>query len=122
MTIMLLEDETELAEMYAQALSDLDHQVHLAGDAQAALNILHKQAVELVLLDLMLPTHNGFAFLYEMRSYEDWQSIPVIILSNFSPRDLPVSQHFLRNLGVADFLIKSRLKPANVVAAVDGLQ
>lgn len=122
MKILLLEDDMDLGVMYATQLQESGHDVYAARDAQVALNILHEQPVELVLLDLMLPNHNGFAFLYEMRSYEDWQSTPVVILSNLTPRDLPVSESFLQNLGVKGFLVKSRVKPADVAETVATIQ
>jgi CheY-like chemotaxis protein len=35
----------------------------------------------LILLDLLMPEMDGFAFLERLRSEPDWQSIPVIVLT-----------------------------------------
>lgn len=118
MRILLLEDDTELGSMYATGLTRAGHEVVAATSAQDALDYLHEADVDLALVDLMLPLHNGFAFLYELRAYEDWYDLPVIILSNLSRRDLPISEILLKQLGVRDFLVKSRVKPADVVARV----
>ncbi len=36
----------------------------------------------LILLDLMMPTMDGFEFLVELRRVEAWQSIPVVVLTS----------------------------------------
>jgi CheY-like chemotaxis protein len=35
----------------------------------------------LILLDLMMPEMDGFAFLREMRTHEQWRNIPVVVLT-----------------------------------------
>lgn len=118
----MLEDDHDLGGMYASQLRQDGHTVIMLDDAQDALDYLHRKPVDVVILDLMLPIHNGFAFLYEMRGYEDWHDVPVMILSNLQKRDFPVSEQLLRHLGVRDILCKSRVRPADVVASAARLQ
>lgn len=118
MQVLLVEDEHDLQQLYAEILRVDSHQVWQCDSAQAALNVLHEEDVDVVVLDIALPRHNGFAFLYELRSYSDWKDIPVILLSNLSPRELEVSQQLLMHLGVRQWLIKSKVHNAEIVQAV----
>ena len=56
-------------------------QVLEAGNGREALDQLEKLRPGLILLDLMMPVMDGFDFLLEMRANEDWQDIPVIVLT-----------------------------------------
>jgi response regulator RpfG family c-di-GMP phosphodiesterase len=55
---------------------------------------------------LQLAGHNGIEFLYELRSYGDWQHVPVIIHTLVNRRSLELSQELLTALGVIRYLYK----------------
>src|SRR5687767_15473271 len=107
MNLLLVEDDKDLAEMYSLQLRYGKHQVHLATDAQAALDVLDKHQVDMIILDIMLPGQNGLSVLYELRSYSDWKKIPVLILSNLSPQELGLTSRGLEALGVRQYLDKT---------------
>lgn len=48
-------------------------------DAQAALE--NVAAVDVVLLDLMLPYVSGYQLITEIRGNHDWQYVPIVVLS-----------------------------------------
>lgn len=104
--------------MYSLQLRRGGHQVKLAAHAQVALDILDKHTIDLVLLDLLLPGHNGLSVLYELRSYSDWRIVPIVILSSTSAKEIGLDQSMLENLGVRQYLDKGRLKPADLLNAV----
>jgi CheY-like chemotaxis protein len=52
-----------------------------AADGRQALAHVEATRPELILLDLMLPEMDGFAFLSLLRQHETWRSIPVIVLT-----------------------------------------
>lgn len=81
MHILLIEPDKLLAATYRQALERAGHKVAVAHDAQAAINVADASLPELVILELQLIEHNGIEFLYEFRSYPEWQTIPVIVNS-----------------------------------------
>lgn len=118
MKILLVEDDDDLAEMYELQLRWGQHQVKLAKDAQAALDVLDTFPAEAIVLDIMLPGHNGLSVLYELRSYSDWRRIPVIVLSNISLDELGVSQAGLKALGVVQYLDKSHTNTEQLLAAI----
>src|SRR3990167_7586657 len=102
MDILLVEDDPDLAEMYQLQLEHGGYSVTVSTSAQGALDALDAKPVELIILDLLLPQHNGLSVLYELHSYNDWQKLPVIILSSLPAREIGASQQVLKGLGVAD--------------------
>jgi len=52
-----------------------------AGDGQQALEVLHKQWVDVVLTDLNMPTMDGEQFVRHMEADESLRSIPVLVVS-----------------------------------------
>lgn len=118
MTILLVEDDKDLAEMYRLQLSHGGHKVIVALTAQGALDALDGNTVDLILLDVMLPGHNGLSVLHELRSYEDLRQLPIVILSSLSVKELGISPQALRDLGVQEYLNKARTKPPQLLAAV----
>jgi CheY-like chemotaxis protein len=74
-----------------------------AGDGETALRLLAEEAVDLVMLDLMMPHPNGFDVLTAMMQSERLSTIPVIVASaSTSPEDVERS---LR-LGAVDYFMK----------------
>lgn len=117
-TVLVVEDDRELAEMYQLQLEAAGYGVRLAQTAQGALGELEKHSIGLIIVDILLAKQNGLSILHELRSYSDWSNIPVIILSNVSANELGVNRKLLRELGVRAYLEKSQTKAATLQAAV----
>lgn len=115
--ILLVEDDYFLGDLYKLLLSDAGYSVLLSSDAQDAVDQLDEYGADLILLDLMLPAHNGVEFLHETQSHNDWKKIPVIIITAQSISKID-EKHFNR-LGVANILYKSEIKPEDLVEKVD---
>jgi DNA-binding response OmpR family regulator len=80
--ILLIEPDRILARSYGDALQSVGHVVRLRATAQAAIHAADELTPDVVVLELQLVAHSGVEFLYEFRSYVDWQTVPVIILSS----------------------------------------
>lgn len=104
--VLLVEPDTVLAKTYAAALMDDGHHVLRAQDAQSAVNATDLVRPDCIVLEMLLPEHNGVEFLYELRSHADWQDIPVIILSQASPEQLRLDRATMAELGVRAFCYK----------------
>jgi CheY-like chemotaxis protein len=50
-------------------------------NGQAGTNRIKQQRPDLILLNLMMPELDGFGFMAELRWYEEWWSIPVVVLT-----------------------------------------
>ena len=115
MKVLLVEDDWDLGEMYSLQLKRSGHSVEWARDGQAALDLLDGQPADIIVLDILLPGSNGLNVLYELRSYDDWHELPVIILSNVPAADIGMTPKKLAELGVKAYLVKARTKPLQLV-------
>lgn len=117
--ILCIEPDDILGRTYVAALSDAGHQVVRVADAQAAIDAADAQLPDLVLLELQLPIHNGVEFLYEFRSYPEWQDIPVIVQSLVPAHEFGPSSALWRELGVVAYHYKPRTSLLQLRASVD---
>lgn len=108
--ILLVEPDAKLAKIYQRFLEMVGHDVYWQATAQTALNSLDKHRVDLIILELQLKAHNGIEFLYELRSYKDWQTTPVLIHSQVPPVLKAISPMLWDDLGIVDYLYKPATK------------
>lgn len=106
MNILLLEPDVVLAGTYAAALGQHKHAVAVAHQAQMAIHAADEQAPDLVIAELQIPGHNGVEFLYEFRSYSEWQHIPVMLLTMVPAHSLLITQAMMDRFGIVDILYK----------------
>jgi DNA-binding response OmpR family regulator len=88
--ILLLEPDSILGATYQRALEQAGHVVAWSRNAEEAVDLVDRDAVDVVILELQLPGHGGIEFLYEFRSYPEWQSVPVILHTFVPPRDVVI--------------------------------
>jgi DNA-binding response OmpR family regulator len=120
MHILLIEPDHVLADTYRQALQDNGHQITTVPTAQAAISAADAQKPDLVILELQLVEHSGIEFLYEFRSYPDWQGIPVIVHSLVPPGEFSASQAILHDeLGVTAYLYKPHASLRQLLRQID---
>ena len=77
-SVLLVDDDYELGQMLAEYLSAEAFTVITAVDGASALKLAGKESFDIVLLDVMLPSQNGFDVLRTLRRT---QSVPVIMLT-----------------------------------------
>lgn len=105
--ILLLEPDHSLARAYKSALETVGHRVSLSTSAQTAVDAADTTSPNVVIMELQLVAHSGIEFLYEFRSYSDWQAIPVIILSKVPPAEFNQCGRTMReHLGVSAYCYK----------------
>jgi two-component system OmpR family response regulator len=101
MPILLIEDDTPLAEGLARALRNDGHSVLVAGNVAEACCALDEQDFAAVVLDLGLPDLDGSAVVRYLASRK--LDIPVLVLS---ARDGMDERIRLLDIGADDYLVK----------------
>jgi CheY-like chemotaxis protein len=80
--VLIVEDDPDLREMMAQLLILEGFQAHAVANGREALDYLHGgDRPELILLDLMMPVMDGWAFRRAQRSEPALADVPVVVLS-----------------------------------------
>lgn len=101
--VLIVDDESEIREMTSLLLSSHGYQVETAANGEIALDLLHQQGTDLILLDINMPTMDGWQTLRLLKEDPALESIPVIMFSvNYEVRE---KLHALQ-LGAADYVTK----------------
>ena len=80
-TVLIADDEVLLRELLQFRLSQRDIAVVTAADGRETLERLEDSDPAAVVLDAMMPVHDGFEILRRMRSSERHTNTPVIMLT-----------------------------------------
>lgn len=113
--ILIVEDEPQLLRMYKTKFEKEGFEIYSADDGKPGFNLAKKHHPDIILLDVVLNSMDGFQVLKMLKQDKETVSIPVIILSNLSTnKDI---QHGLNN-GANDYLIKAHTTPAQLVSKV----
>jgi DNA-binding response OmpR family regulator len=120
--ILLVEPDRLLARTYHDILSRNGHTVRICATAQGGVYCADEFRPDVVILELQLVAHSGIEFLYEFRSYPDWNDVPVIIHTNVPAGEFSGSWKLLRNqLGVVQYLYKPVTTLKALLSAVQDL-
>ncbi len=79
MRILLVEDDFNLAETLAEAITDQRYVVDVADDGESALNYIKTLDYDLILLDVMLPDLNGIDLCQKLRSHG--YQMPILMIT-----------------------------------------
>ena len=102
-TILVVDDNEDNRDMLARRLRRQGYEVLMAAGGHAALETLGHRAVDLVLLDVMMPDLDGYAVLQHMKSDAALRDIPVLMISALDQLDSVVR---CIQLGAEDYLGK----------------
>ncbi len=121
MKVLIVEDDKMLAEMYRDGFLAANHKVVSAHGAQDALNKLDNTVVDLILLDLILPGRSGVEVVHELSSYEDWQKIPIILMTDNHPSTFKIAEEDLAKYSVRKLVFKQKTTPTEIVKLAEGI-
>ena len=79
--ILLVEDDDDLREFFADTLRVSGLSVQQAPDGLTALHILENDAPDLIVLDLGLPDVDGLSIRDELLAHTDTRDIPVVVVT-----------------------------------------
>lgn len=116
--ILVVEDDVLLIGLLERKLAMSGYRVGRALDADAARRLLAKDSFDMILLDLVLPGTDGFAFLAELKRHEQWKNIPVVIISNLGQQE-EIAKGM--RLGAVDYIVKANISPAEIVKKISSL-
>lgn len=120
--ILLVEPDIVLARSYQRALEKFGQKVVCANNAQNAINLIDKHQIDLVILEIQLVDHSGIEFLYELRSYPEWDNIKIIIVSSIPEHEFKDNLDILKkDLRVEQYLYKNTLKINKLIEIIEDL-
>jgi len=114
-TVLIVEDEPMLADMYATKFAMEGFEPSKAHDGQAGIELALAENPDIILLDIIMPKLDGFAALKVLRADPKTQSTPIILLTNLG-QDEDIKKG--KELGATDYFVKANHTPAEVVQKV----
>lgn len=114
-SVVLVEDDAVLAEMYQKKFELEGFTIHHALDGEAGLTLIKKVKPAIVLLDIMMPKKNGLDTLKDIKADDELKNTYVVLLTNVGEQSY-VDEGF--RLGANQYLMKSNFTPREVVEKV----
>jgi len=116
-TILLIEDEADVADLVRYHLKKAKYRVLHAMDGAEGLEMVRQERPDAVVLDIMLPRLNGFEVAKKLKSDPTTESIPVLILSAKGESESRIKG---LELGAEDYLPKP-FSPRELVLRIKAL-
>jgi two-component system response regulator YesN len=114
-SILVVEDDPELAEVYQTLLSEAHYAVRVAHNGKDALRIADEHKPQLILLDLRMPVMDGVEFLKEYNLKDSHPDVKVIVFSNY---DLQEEIDDAYRLGADRYVLKAWASPRELLQIV----
>ncbi|MFH1183039.1 MAG: response regulator [Candidatus Moraniibacteriota bacterium] len=113
-TILMLEDDEMIAEIYQKQLEKAGFKVEVLAEGAKAAEKIKNEEPDVALLDLLIPGGGGIEILKQLQGWEG--KTKKIIFSNSQD---PESEQEAMSLGASAFLIKADYTPAKLLEAVN---
>lgn len=118
-TILIVEDDAFLSDMYQTKFSESGYDVKVAQDGQQGLSMLQEGLrPDMVLLDIVMPKMDGIEMLTAMKKNEKLKDIPVVLLTNLG-QESDITRGM--ELGALDYFVKAHFTPSEIVKKVEVL-
>ena len=114
-TILVVDDDVEMASIMEQILKKRGFEVLLAHDGLQAIEKSKNSGVDLILLDVRMPFFSGFWFCDAFKQREATKDIPIVMVSGILDED---NIQKALDLG-ASACLRKPFKPAELVELVE---
>jgi CheY-like chemotaxis protein len=88
MNILIIEDDAAGRKLLKSLLTSMGHKVKATGAVLPAFEMIRRGELDLILMDIKLPGMSGTSFTRKLKTYPEFQDIPIIAMSGH-PKDSP---------------------------------
>ncbi len=113
--ILIIEDDRFLGDVLLEKLKNENFDMTLARDGLEGFKKISEVKPDLILLDIILPSMNGYEILQKKWADPAIKDIPVIVISNSGQ---PVEISRVLQFGVKDYLVKAQFDPGEVLEKI----
>jgi len=116
--LLIVEDDSFISGLLQRRFAQEDYGIFNATNSEAALEVLKKNKINLILLDIILPGVDGITFLKNLKKDPAFKDIPVIITSNLGqPEEIEKGIQ----AGAIDYIVKANATPDEIVEKVKSI-
>jgi CheY-like chemotaxis protein len=112
-TILVIDDDPMMLDLYREVLTSRGHEVVIAENGTQGLTRIDRRP-DLIVVDLMMPNLNGYEFVKQLRASSDQGETPVIAASGLSTGEWALRTG-------ADRFLSKPFRNHELIAAVDEL-
>jgi CheY-like chemotaxis protein len=87
--ILIVDDEPDMVAFLATLLEDNGYETDSAADGEDAMEKVKADKPDLISLDLLMPNKTGIKMFRELRKDNDFNDIPVVMVTGFGKDDVP---------------------------------
>ncbi len=109
-TVLVIDDNPDFVRLFQRYLGDRAYRIHHANTAERAFRLARDVRPDVITLDVMMPSQDGWEILQTLKSHPSTRNIPVVVCSVLREEALA------RSLGAAAFLSKPVRQPALLAA------
>jgi len=99
--ILVVDDDKNTRMFFSAVLENAGYTVYTACDGIDALDIMDKEHIDLVVLDIMMPKMDGYEFTRTLRESDN--NLPILMVS---AKQLPADKHKGFSVGTDDYITK----------------
>jgi len=115
MKVLIIEDEDALRNVLQEKMQSAGFETLVAKDGDEGWEMVKSGNPDIILLDLILPKHNGFDVLFTLKQDPELKKIPVIVVSNLS-EDENLKKALA--MGAEDYFVKAEHPIEEIVEKV----
>ena len=116
--VLIVEDDPFLSNIYQTKFDMEGFKVSTADNGQSGLDDAKKKKPDVILLDILLPSMNGFEILKQLKRDKETKDIPVIVLTNLGSKHVDDDKKLALLLGAEDYLVKTYHQPQEILEKI----
>ena len=118
-SVLAVEDDKFIAKAYQEKFENEGFKSRFAYDEFEAIEFLKKSVPDVIVLDILLPKSDGYAFLEKIQKNKKWANIPVIMATNLDGEE---NMRRANVLGAKEYVVKSRLSLTDLVNRINEIK
>ena len=116
--VLIVDDEDLLTTAYRMGLEKAGFKVFTANRSNIAIELLQREKVDFIFLDMLMPDMNGIEFMKKINKDGLSKGAKIIAFSNI---ENPAVVSACKKLGAIDYLLKVNYTPAQTAEYIKGL-
>lgn len=116
--IVYIEDDFEMTYLIKMILERKGYEIISTNDGMEGFELIEKEKPDLVLLDLMMPNIDGWDIFHQLKSNENTNQIPVIVIS---AKAQPIDKVLGLQIAKVNNYISKPFKPQELLESIESI-
>lgn len=117
--VLIIDADKSLRSQTIYAFEKYDFTVNQATSAQTAIASCEDHRPDVIVLELQLRGHSGVEFIHELRSYPEWQDIPVVLYTLVPWANIERFAKSFESLGILGYAYKPETSYQKLINIVE---